>query len=165
MTQLTQRIQSKVFQRVEDLLGLTQKWKENNDSIVFTNGCFDILHRGHLDYLEQISRMGDRLIIGLNSDASVSRLKGEDRPINNERDRGYILASLAHVDAVVLFEDDTPLKLISSLLPDILAKGGDYEVSNIVGAKEVKENGGQVLTVPIIYQVSTSSILEKIKRI
>ena len=165
MTQLTHKIQHKIYTQVEDFLGQAQNWKKEEKTIVFTNGCFDILHRGHLDYLEQISKLGDRLVIGVNSDSSVKRLKGEDRPINTELDRSYVLASLAYVDAVVVFSEDTPINLINSILPDVLAKGGDYKIKDIVGAEEVTANGGKVLTTPIVYHDSTSSILEKIKRI
>ena len=131
--------------------------------MVFTNGCFDILHYGHLHYLIQARELGDRLIIGLNSDASVSRLKGEHRPIQDLRTRQMMLASLEFVDAVVLFEEDTPLNLIKNLLPDILVKGGDYSPETIVGAKEVRDSGGEVKVLSFIPGYSTSSIEQKIK--
>lgn len=138
-------------------------WSQEKEKVVFTNGCFDILHYGHLHYLIQARELGDRLIIGLNSDASVSRLKGEHRPIQDLLTRQMMLASLEFVDAVVLFEEDTPLNLIKNLLPDILVKGGDYSPETIVGAKEVRDSGGEVKVLSFIPGYSTSSIEQKIK--
>jgi rfaE bifunctional protein nucleotidyltransferase chain/domain len=139
-------------------------WKDSGLEVVFTNGCFDILHLGHADYLEHARALGDRLIVGLNSDASVKRLKGEGRPINSEYARARILASLSFVDMVVVFGEDTPLALISALLPDILVKGKDYEISNIVGADVVIEHGGKVLTIDLVDGYSTTNIVQKIKK-
>ncbi len=132
--------------------------------MVFSNGCFDILHLGHIDYLEKARELGDKLIIGLNNDSSVKDLKGEDRPINDETSRARMLAALSFVDAVVLFAEDTPYELIKKLLPDILVKGNDYLAENIVGADIVVANGGEVKTVALVPGYSTSSIIEKIRR-
>ncbi|HLO37956.1 MAG TPA: adenylyltransferase/cytidyltransferase family protein, partial [Lacibacter sp.] len=118
------------------------RWRKFSKKIAFTNGCFDILHAGHIHSLMQAASFADVLIVGLNSDASTKRLKGDNRPVNNEQNRALLLASLAVVDAVVLFDENTPYELITSILPDVLVKGGDYTVDTIVGAKEVMENGG-----------------------
>lgn len=138
-------------------------WHEKGQKVVFTNGCFDILHRGHIEYLSQAASLGDRLIIGLNSDESVKRLKGNSRPIMDEESRAYILASLYWVDGVVIFEEDTPIKLIEALLPDILVKGGDYEIEDIVGAESVLERGGKVKSLDFVEGYSTSTYINKIK--
>jgi D-beta-D-heptose 7-phosphate kinase/D-beta-D-heptose 1-phosphate adenosyltransferase len=132
-------------------------------TIAFTNGCFDILHEGHIYSLSQAASEADYLIVGVNSDASVKKLKGESRPINNENSRSKLLASLMLVDAVIIFKEDTPLDLIKSLLPDVLIKGGDYKVNEIAGAKEVIENGGRVVINPILNGFSTTSIIDKMK--
>lgn len=132
---------------------------------MFTNGCFDILHHGHLDYLAKAAEEGNILIIGLNSDASVKRLKGEERPVNHEQDRALQLASLMLVDAVCLFEEDTPLQLIQTILPDVLAKGGDYTIETIVGAKEVMDNGGKVAIIPFVEGYSTTALISQIKKL
>ena len=134
-------------------------------TIAFTNGCFDILHEGHIYSLSQAAREADFLIVGVNSDASTKRLKGEERPVNNQQSRALILASLIMVDAVVIFEEDTPLNLITTLLPDVLVKGGDYSLEQIIGAKEVLDNGGRVVINPIIEGFSTTGILDKIKKL
>ena len=131
-------------------------------TIAFTNGCFDILHEGHIASLSQAASEADILIVGVNSDASTKRLKGEPRPINNEHSRSLLLASLLMVDAVVIFEEDTPLHLITSLQPDVLVKGGDYIIEQIVGAKEVIASGGRVVINPIVQGFSTTDVLEKI---
>lgn len=133
--------------------------------MVFTNGCFDILHVGHLDYLEQARSLGDRLVIGLNTDASVRRLKGEERPVNNNYARSRALAALAFVDAVVFFDEDTPYELIRLVEPDILVKGGDYLAENVVGADIVSRNGGVVKILPFTEGFSTTSFIERIKSI
>lgn len=131
--------------------------------VVFTNGCFDILHRGHLEYLQSAADLGDILIIGLNSDDSVKRLKGNSRPINTQDDRAFALASLAFVDAVIIFDEDTPLELINRVKPNVLAKGGDYALENIVGADFVKNNGGQVEVISFVNGYSTTQLIEKLK--
>jgi len=141
-----------------------KKWKAQNLKVVFTNGCFDLLHIGHLSYLMKAASFGDKLIIGLNSDDSVKRLKGESRPINAEESRALMLASLFFVDAVTVFEEDTPLNLIKTVMPDVLVKGGDYKMENIVGAQEVVENGGVVNVVDFVNGYSSSAIIEKIER-
>lgn len=136
--------------------------KAQGKSIVFTNGCFDIIHSGHTTYLNQTKELGDVLVIGLNSDESVKRLKGDDRPINNESDRAEVLQSLRSVDIIVIFEEDTPAKLIEEVIPDVLAKGGDYTVDKIVGADFVINNGGKVVVIPFVEGKSTTSIIKKI---
>ena len=132
-------------------------------SIVFTNGVFDILHPGHIFSLSQAAKEADFLIVGLNSDNSVKRLKGQQRPVNNQDSRTLLLASLLMVDAVVIFEEDTPLELINSVRPDVIVKGGDYTIEQIVGAKEVMSNGGRVVINPVIEGYSTTSIIDKLK--
>ena len=140
-----------------------EHWKKNNLKIVFTNGCFDLLHYGHLHYLAAARDLGDRLVVGLNSADSVKRLKGAHRPLNDELTRQHLLAALAFVDAVVVFEEDTPFELIKRIKPQILVKGGDYALHQIVGADIVLENGGQVLSLPFIEGYSTTQLEQKIK--
>lgn len=132
--------------------------------VVFTNGCFDILHRGHITYLAQARQMGDLLVVGLNSDASVRRLKGPERPVNDEQSRALLLAALEMVDYVVLFEEDTPYNLILKVKPDLLVKGGDYDIDNIVGADFVRQRGGEVCTIPFVQGFSSSSIIDHLKQ-
>lgn len=139
------------------------QWKVLTRNIAFTNGVFDILHAGHIFSLSQAAREADFLIVGINSDSSVKRLKGHERPINSQDSRLLILASLAMVDAVILFEEDTPLELINTIKPDVLVKGGDYSIDQIVGAKEVIANGGRVVINPLIEGFSTSNIIGKLK--
>ena len=139
------------------------RWKASGQKIVFTNGVFDLIHTGHITYLAQAAGLGNKLIIGLNSDSSVKRLKGDGRPVNNQDSRALLLAALLFVDAVVIFDEDTPAQLISTLLPDVLVKGADYSVENIVGAKEVLANGGEVKTINFIEGFSSTSIIEKIR--
>ena len=131
--------------------------------VSFTNGCFDILHPGHLFSLKQAAAEADYLIVGLNSDASVKKLKGPSRPINNTESRAIVLAHLIVVDAVVVFEEETPLELIKALLPDVMVKGGDYTIDQVVGGKEVMANGGKVIINPIVEGFSTTSLIEKMK--
>lgn len=140
-------------------------WHSFGKRIVFTNGCFDILHHGHIDLLANAANHGDVLIVGLNTDASVKRLKGESRPINHEQDRLFQLAALLHVDAVCLFDEDTPINLIETVKPHVLVKGGDYNPDTIVGADFVKANGGRVEIVPFVTGYSTSSTIEQIKKL
>jgi D-glycero-beta-D-manno-heptose 1-phosphate adenylyltransferase len=140
-------------------------WQSEGLKIVFSNGCFDIMHAGHVEYLAEARKLGDRLVIGLNSDDSVRRLKGPDRPVCTENDRAAVLSALEAVDAVTLFDEDTPEELIGLLLPDILVKGSDWKVSEIAGAEAVLEHGGKVLTMPLLEGRSTSGIIEKIVRI
>jgi len=141
----------------------TAEMQSAGKKVVFTNGCFDILHLGHIDYLEKAKRLGDVLIVGLNADVSVKRLKGPERPINDEYARARMLAALHFVDAVCLFNEDTPGELIETILPDILVKGGDYTIETIVGAETVMKNGGQVKTIDLVDGFSTTSIIEKLK--
>lgn len=148
---------------LDDLKLQVQIWKSEGLKIVFTNGCFDIVHLGHVDYLEKSRQAGDKLIIGLNSDDSVSRNKGKSRPIISEHSRLRVLASLMFVDAVVLFDEDTPYELIAALKPDILVKGNDWSINNIVGADIVIANGGKVATIDLVPGFSTTNIVEKIK--
>ena len=155
-------------QKIFDLPGLQHqlsRWRLLGKTVAFTNGCFDILHQGHIASLSDAAREADFLIVGLNSDASTCRLKGESRPINNQHARATVMASLLMVDAVILFEEDTPLDLINAIRPDVLVKGGDYTLEQIVGAKEVIEAGGRVVINPIVPGFSTTGIIEKIHRL
>lgn len=155
-------IQSKI-QNWQTATITVQNWQRSQHKVVFTNGCFDLLHFGHLHYLAEAKTLGDRLIVGLNSTASVQRLKGNHRPINDEQTRRMMLAALEFVDLVVEFSEDTPLDLIQTLRPDVLIKGGDYQIKDIVGAEFVQKNGGLVTTLPFIKGYSTSKIEEKIR--
>lgn len=146
-----------------ELKTMVSAWQKEGKKVVFTNGVFDLLHIGHVTYLAKAAELGDKLIIGLNTDNSVKRIKGESRPINDQSSRAALLASLFFVDGVVLFDEDTPLNLISYLLPDILVKGADYSIENIVGAKEVIANGGEVKTITFVEGYSSTSIIKKIK--
>jgi len=137
-------------------------WKSDGHKIAFTNGCFDLLHLGHVTYLDHARSLADKLILGVNSDGSVKRLKGKDRPIKDEGSRAAILAALSTVDLVIIFEDDTPLRLIKTLGPDVLCKGGDYTIDNIVGASEVNDAGGEVVVIPFIEGHSSTSFINKI---
>ncbi len=157
-----QAIPDKIFTLTELKLQLN-RWRLLNRKIVFTNGVFDILHEGHIASLSEAALYGHVLIVGINSDASVKRLKGESRPVNNEGSRTLLMASLVMVDAVILFEEDTPLNLITTILPDVLVKGGDYTIEQIVGATEVIANGGEVKIVPILEGFSTTGIIERMK--
>ncbi len=144
-----------------ELVSRIALWKANGERVVFTNGCFDLLHVGHITVLEQAHRFGDRLIVAINSDASVRGLKGPSRPIVGERERGRVLAALAAVDAVVVFGEPTPLELILATRPDVIVKGGDYNPDTVVGASEVLSWGGQVKIVPIVEGFSTTRLIEK----
>lgn len=137
-------------------------WNFNGQKIVFTNGCFDILHLGHIDYLSKAADHGDVLIVGLNSDISVKKIKGNKRPITSEKSRSHILAALRFIDAVVLFDDETPLELIRSVKPGILVKGKDYKVKEVIGYDVVTKKGGEVITLDILEGYSTSGIEQKI---
>lgn len=156
-----ERIERKIICE-KDLNNLILKWREENQKIVFTNGCFDLLHLGHVDYLAKAKDLGDRLIIGVNTDSSVKRLKGENRPLQDENSRLHILAALHSVDAVVLFDDDTPYELIKKIQPDILVKGADYKIENIVGYDIVTSRGGSVKTIEFIEGYSTTNIEQRI---
>jgi rfaE bifunctional protein nucleotidyltransferase chain/domain len=155
-----------LLDKITDMPVLQNKitgWKSDGNKLVFTNGVFDLLHLGHITYLSKAAELGDKLIIGLNTDASVKRLKGESRPVNDQSNRAALLAALFFVDAVILFEEDTPRELITQLMPDILIKGADYTVENIAGAKEVLANGGEVKTISLVEGYSSTSIINKIK--
>ena len=145
------------------LLHQLKRWRLQNKKIVFTNGVFDIIHEGHLTSLAEAASYGHVLIVGVNSDSSVKRLKGENRPVINEDSRALLLAALVITDAVILFEEDTPVNLISIIMPDVLVKGGDYTIEEIAGAKEVLAAGGEVKTVPILEGFSTTGIIEKMR--
>lgn len=140
-----------------------QAWREQGQKIVFTNGCFDILHLGHVDYLEKARHLGDKLVLGLNTDASISRIKGPSRPLQDEMSRARVMASLLFVDAVVFFDENTPLELIKAVQPDILVKGDDYAIENIVGQDVVTARGGEVKTVPLVKGYSTTNVVKKIE--
>ena len=155
-------IPNKIF-TLQSILPQLKRWRLLNQKIVFTNGVFDILHEGHIASLSEAAANGNILIVGVNADTSVKRLKGESRPVNNEKSRALILAALVITDAVIIFEDDTPYELITTIMPDVLVKGGDYAIETIVGAKEVIANGGQVKITPIVEGFSTTSIIEKMR--
>lgn len=154
-------IKSKIF-TLPTIYHQLNIWRFLQQKIVFTNGCFDILHLGHVDYLSKAANMGTKLVIGLNSDASTQKLKGSTRPINNEHSRSHLLASLFFVDAVIVFDEETPANLINHIKPNVLVKGADYAIENIVGADVVIKNGGEVATVPFIDGYSTSAIEKRI---
>lgn len=154
-------IQQKIH-NPDSLPAVLEMWRANGDRIVFTNGCFDLLHFGHLHYLADARDLGERLVVGMNSGASVSRLKGPHRPINDELTRTHLMAALEVVDAVILFEEDTPYELIRLVQPDILVKGGDWSPDQIIGSDIVLERGGQVLSLPFITGYSTTNIEQKI---
>ena len=156
------KIKDKIFD-LDSLKNQVLAWKKNGCKVVFTNGCFDIMHRGHIEVLSKSSDLGEKLIVGLNSDLSVQKLKGKDRPIIDENSRAIALAALSFVDAIVLFSEDTPINLINTLTPDILAKGGDYEIRTIVGHEIVQKNGGEVILIPFVDGFSSTNIINKIK--
>ena len=155
-------IQSKIL-TYDELANQLKSWRSSGKKIVFTNGCFDILHRGHIEYLAKTADMGDILIIGLNTDNSVKQLKGESRPVNDQHARAMLLAALSFVDAVTLFDEDTPYNLIKTVMPDMLVKGGDYKIENIVGHDIVEANGGKVVTIPLTEGYSTTKTIGKLR--
>ena len=148
---------------LEDLKRLVAGWRLRGKTVAFTNGCFDVLHAGHLLSLNEAASQADFLVVAVNSDNSVRGNKGEGRPVNTEADRALLLAAMTVVDAVVIFDEPTPLSTIKALLPDVLVKGGDYTIDQIVGAKEVEQNGGKVIINPILQGYSSSATIEKIK--
>ena len=158
-----QSIPNKIF-TLAALQQQLKRWRLQNKKIVFTNGVFDILHEGHIASLSEAASHGNILIVGVNADASVKRLKGSSRPVNNENSRALLLASLVLTDAVIVFEEDTPYNLITAVMPDVLVKGGDYTIETIVGAKEVIANGGAVVIAPILEGFSTTGIIERMKK-
>ena len=139
-------------------------WKESGEKIVFTNGCFDIIHAGHIHLLTEAKNLGDRLLIGLNSDQSVQNLKGPDRPLNPEYARASVLESLSMVDGVTIFQEDTPHELVKKIIPHVLVKGGDYSIENVVGADTVRASGGKVVLIPILKGYSTSDLITRIRK-
>ncbi|PWT73957.1 MAG: D-glycero-beta-D-manno-heptose 1-phosphate adenylyltransferase [Bacteroidetes bacterium] len=159
-----QIIPQKIFD-LSQLLHQLRRWRLMKKTIAFTNGCFDIVHEGHISSLSDAAKEADVLVVGLNSDTSARRLKGDGRPVNNQHARSLVLASLLMVDGVIIFDEDTPLELIRSVMPDVLVKGGDYTIEQIVGAKEVMENGGRVVINPIVPGFSTTSIIEKLRKL
>jgi len=156
-------LKRKIFSSPQEMQHLLNIWRFTDQKIVFTNGCFDLLHLGHIDYLAKAADLGNRLIIGLNSDASTSGIKGPGRPITDQLSRSAILAALSFVDAVILFDEPTPANLIKAVMPDVLVKGADYSVNQIVGADLVLANGGEVKTIEFLPGYSTSAIESKIK--
>jgi rfaE bifunctional protein nucleotidyltransferase chain/domain len=153
-------IKSKIYEP-EQINRLLSLWRFKNEKIVFTNGCFDVIHRGHVEYLAQAADLGSKLIIGLNTDASVKRLKGENRPVNNQDARAVLLAAFNFVDAVVFFDNDTPYELIKNVKPDFLVKGSDYKHEDIVGYDIVTQNKGEVVTIDFVKGYSSTSIIKK----
>lgn len=155
-------IENKIIADKEILFSTLNQWRFKNEKVVFTNGCFDIVHKGHIEYLAKAASLGTKLVIGLNTDASVKRLKGESRPINNQEARATLLSALIFVDKVVFFDEDTPYELIKYIQPDILVKGSDYKAEEIVGYDIVKNKEGEIITVDLTAGYSTTSILNKI---
>lgn len=153
----------KTLLSLEEFLEIRKRLKEEGKKVVFTNGCFDIIHRGHVDYLNRAKALGDYLVVALNSDESVRRLKGEGRPINKLEDRAFVVANLKAVDFVVSFDEDTPFEIISAIIPDVLVKGGDWSIENIVGRDIVEANGGKVYSLPYVENYSTTNIINKMK--
>jgi D-beta-D-heptose 7-phosphate kinase/D-beta-D-heptose 1-phosphate adenosyltransferase len=158
-------IRSKIFQNFQEFEPALKKWKSDNETIVFTNGCFDILHHGHVDSLQKSADLGTKLIVGLNSDKSVKMLKGEGRPVLDEQARAILLAAFVFVDAVVIFEEETPAELIAQVIPDVLVKGKQYEIHEIAGHDTVLNNGGKVETLDLVPGISTSELIKKIKNL
>ena len=150
---------------LEKILEIRKKLKQEGKKVVFTNGCFEIIHKGHIDYLTAAKEYGDFLIVAVNSDTSIKLVKGEERPIIPAEDRAFVVAGLKPVDAVFIFEEETPARIIDLIIPDVLVKGGDYVVETIVGHKTVLANGGKVIPIPLTKGKSTSDILNKIIRI
>src|SRR5690349_5593204 len=159
-----QAIHSKIYE-LPELIRQVNRWRFLGKKIAFTNGCFDILHQGHIFSLSEAAREADVLVVGVNADSSVQKLKGRDRPVNDQHSRSLILASLVMTDAVILFEEETPHQLITSIMPDVIVKGGDYTVEQVVGSKEVIANGGRVVINPIVAGFSTTGLIEKIQRL
>lgn len=159
----TDKIESKIYS-LHELLKRIEFWRTLGDKIVFTNGCFDILHEGHIHLLASCSELGERVIVGLNADTSVKELKGSSRPVNNQQSRAILLAATQFVDAVILFEESTPENLIHALKPNVLVKGGDWKKEEIVGSNFVESYGGQVKTVPYLNGFSTTQIIERSKK-
>lgn len=156
-------IQSKIFENAQAFRPVLSRWKQAGDTLVFTNGCFDLVHRGHIDSLAKAASLGDRLIVGLNSDVSVKLLKGENRPLIDQQSRAVLLASLLMVDAVIMFDEETPYELIRSILPDVLVKGTEYQIEEIAGYDIVLASGGRVERIKLTEGFSTTDLIRKIK--
>ncbi len=161
---LPQTIHSKIYLNRDAVKPQLKEWADRGHTVVFTNGCFDILHKGHIDYLYEASKLADKMVIGLNTDASVSAIKGEGRPVNSNEARALLIAALGFVDMVVFFDEDTPKELINVIQPDILTKGSDYIAENIVGYDTVMAKGGEVKTIELTEGFSTTALIEKIKK-
>ena len=162
MSEALKKINNKIFD-LQLLMKKIEKWRSENKKIVFTNGCFDLIHLGHIEILARSSDLGDKLIIGVNSDLSIKKLKGKNRPIIQESSRIKQLSALEFVDAVVLFDEETPIKLIETIKPDVITKGGDYTAKNVIGNEVVSQKNGEVVIIPLTQGFSTTSILNKIK--
>lgn len=162
--QLPNTIHSKILADRDAIRPVIAQWEEEGQQVVFTNGCFDILHKGHIDYLYEASKLADKMVIGLNTDASVSAIKGEGRPVNNNEARALIIAALGFVDMVVFFGEETPKELIDVVQPDVLTKGSDYIAENIVGYDTVMAKGGKVTTIDLTDGFSTTALIERIKK-
>ena len=157
-------VTSEKIMRLDQAIAQVTAWQQSSQKIVFTNGCFDLVHLGHIDYLEKAQNLGDKLVLGLNTDASVSRIKGPLRPVVNQEARARLMAALSFVDTVILFDEPTPLQLIEAIKPDILVKGDDYSIETIVGADFVLANGGEVKTISLVEGYSTTKLIEKVKK-
>ena len=162
MSKQLNKLKAKIF-NIKDLSQIIKKWRLNGDKIIFTNGCFDLIHLGHLEILARSADLGDKLIVALNSDVSIKKIKGNSRPIIEEDSRAKQLAAIEFIDAVILFNEDTPYDLINILKPDVLTKGGDYKKNDIVGNQLINKEQGEVVIIPLTQGYSTTSILEKIK--
>ena len=162
MSKKLNKLKAKIF-NIKDLSKIINKWRLNGNKIVFTNGCFDLIHLGHLEILARSADLGDKLIVGINSDMSIKKIKGNSRPIIEEDSRAKQLAAIEFIDAVILFNEDTPYNLINILKPDVLTKGGDYKKNDIVGNELINKEQGEVVIIPLTQGYSTTSILEKIK--
>lgn len=157
-------IESKIAADYESAASMVHQWQQEGFNVVFTNGCFDLIHKGHILYLEEASEQGDKLIVAINADKSVSQLKGKHRPIKDQDNRALIMAALSFVDLVIIFSEETPLELIEMLTPDILVKGGDWKPHQIVGSEHVIDHGGSVLSLRFVEGYSTTALEEKIKK-
>ncbi|MDG2138722.1 MAG: adenylyltransferase/cytidyltransferase family protein [Flavobacteriales bacterium] len=162
MSKALNKLQSKIY-TLDQLIDEVINWKDQNKKIVYTNGCFDLIHLGHVEVLARSSDLGDKLIVAINSDESIAKIKGTNRPIIEEESRVKQIAALDFVDAVILFQQDTPIKIISSITPNVITKGGDYKTSDIVGHEIIQGNNGEVAIIPLTQGYSTTSILDKIK--
>ena len=162
MSKALNKLQSKIY-ILDQLIDKVSNWKDQNKKIVFTNGCFDLIHLGHVEVLARSSDLGDKLIVAINSDESIAKIKGTNRPIIEEESRVKQIAALDFVDAVILFKQDTPINIIASITPNFITKGGDYKISDVVGYEIVQKNNGEVVIIPLTQGYSTTSILDKIK--